>query len=82
MDKDIQQVINQFPDREVHIRQLWAADEDFQDLCLDYALCLDTLTRWSDETVPQTRKVEYVSLRQRLEFEIEMRIRNVQLQCE
>ena len=82
MDEGIRQVINQFPGREAHIRQLWAVDEDFKDLCQDYALCLDTLNRWSREAVPPARNAEYVSLRQRLEFEIEMRIRNVQLQSE
>jgi hypothetical protein len=80
MDEGIRQVINQFPGREAHIRQLWSADEDFRDLCHDYALCLDILVRWSADAMPNGRKAEYLSLRQRLEFEIEMRIRNVQSQ--
>lgn len=79
MDEDIRQVINQFPGREARIRQSWA-DEDFRDLCRDYALCLDTLLHWSAGAMPDTRKAEYLSLRQQLEFEIEMRIRDVQPQ--
>lgn len=78
MDEGIQRVINQFSDHEAHIRRLWHTDEDFRDLCHEYALCQDTLVRWSDEMVPQVRKAEYLSLRQRLEFEIEMRLRDFQ----
>ena len=82
MDEAIEQVINQHPGREAHIRLLWAADETFQELVQDYALCLETLTRWSGVLVSRARKTEYASLCQRLEFEIEMRISDVHLQRE
>jgi hypothetical protein len=78
MDEAIQQLINQLPVNEDHARQLWVSDEDFRDLCHEYTLCQDTLNRWSNEMVPQVQKAEYVSLRQRLEFEIRMRIRDFQ----
>jgi hypothetical protein len=80
MDEIIQRIIRQFPDWEILIRQLWDGDEDFRDLCQDYTFCLDTLLHWSAGTIPTARKVEYQSLRQKLEFEIEMKIRSVQPQ--
>jgi len=78
MNKDIQQVINQFPEREIRIKQLWAADEDFRDLSQDYALCRETLVHWSAKNAPQTRIAEYLSLCRRLELEIEIKTQMIQ----
>jgi len=80
MDEGVQQAINQFPGHEAHIRHLWVVDEDFQELCHDYALCLDTLLHCSTGVMSMARRAEYHSLRQQLEFEIEMKIRSVQPQ--
>jgi len=73
MNQAVQQVINRFPGWEDHIRQLWQANEDFQELCHDYDLCLKTLNRWE---AAKQRTEEYVSLKRRLEFEIEMKMQN------
>jgi hypothetical protein len=78
MDEAIQQVIDQFPDREILISWLWDTDEDFRDLCQDYTLCLSMLAHWSTVAESQTRIAEYVSLRRQLELEIEIRTQKVQ----
>lgn len=80
MDKGLQHVTRQFSDREALIRQLWVEDEDFHELCHDYALCLETLAHWTTEPAPQARKAEYRSLCRRLEYEIEIRIAAFQSQ--
>jgi hypothetical protein len=82
MNEAVKKVIKKYPGREAQIWQLWSKDDDFQELCKDYALCIDTLVSWADETVLQTRKAEYRTLRQRLEFEIEFSIGSTQLQSE
>ncbi|WP_420642680.1 hypothetical protein [Candidatus Leptofilum sp.] len=75
MNQAVQQVINHFPSQEERIWQLWQADEDFQEVCHDYTLCLETLSRWAVAATTQQTQ-EYLSLRRRLEFEIEMKIEN------
>ena len=78
MDRDIQHVINLFPDREIRIRQLWPGDEDFRELAQDYTLCLETLARLSVEAAAPTQIAEYQSLRRRLELEIEIKTQEIQ----
>ena len=73
MDAVIKQVIDQFPDRQTQIRVLWAADEDFRELCQDYTLCLRILDHLAAEKAPQTRLNEYASLGQRLVLEIDLK---------
>ena len=74
MNEVMQQIINQFPNQAKSIRQLWLADEDFQELCHDYALCLETLSEWLTAATSSVRTAEYHSLCRRLELEIEMKI--------
>ncbi len=80
MEQECKQIINQLPERETSIRQLWDSDQDFRELCQDYVLCLETLDRWPDGAPPQTPLSKYLSLRRRLELEIELKINNVQPQ--
>jgi len=80
MDTIIQQVVNQFPDRRILIRRLWATDEDFRDLCQDYTLCLETLAHWTAEAVSPARIGEYLSLCQKLELEIDIITQKAQLE--
>jgi len=73
MDGGMQYALNRFPDREVPIRKLWAADEDFRDLCHDYALCREALACWPAVAASQTQTATYRSLCRRLELEIEIK---------
>ena len=69
---DLAQVLALFPERSLHIRELFLRDESFRGLCEDYALARDTLVRF--EAMPDADQrpevPDYRSVISELEKEI------------
>ena len=69
---DLAQVLALFPERSLHIRELFLRDESFRGLCEDYALARETLVRF--EALPDADRrpevPDYRSVISELEKEI------------
>ena len=69
---DLTRVLALFPERSLHIRELFLRDESFRELCEDYALARDTLVRF--EAMPDADRrpevPDYRSVISELEKEI------------
>lgn len=71
-------VLARFPGSEGPIRELYHADEDFRELCGDYAQCLAMLQRLRGQGAERDERIEqYAEMRADLEQELAGRISGV-----
>ena len=67
----LHEVANRFPKWEARIRALFDEDEDFREICSDYAECLIVINRLRQQkTRPDTRLEDYCEARVNLEQEL------------
>ena len=67
----LHEVANRFPKWEARIRALFDEDEDFREICSDYAECLIVIDRLRQQkTGPDPRLEDYCEARVNLEQEL------------
>ncbi|HNP24334.1 MAG TPA: hypothetical protein PKM63_19080 [Panacibacter sp.] len=71
MQKELDYIINRFPEYRGKLMELFSSNDDFRSLCDDYWQCSQTASRFNDNSIEHARmENSYKMLRLDLEQEV------------
>lgn len=66
----VRHIVARLPQKEFDLRRLFARDEQFRSICLDFEEAARAFRRWQDATGGQSKAEHYLKIMDELEAEI------------